>query len=162
LEDACSLADAIRRGEVKSADAVEASLEALARTALNPTVSMDAEGARRQAAAIDARIAQGEDPGLFAGVPTLVKDMEDAAGFATSEGSVVFKDRMAEEDCTQVARLRAAGAVILGKAATSEFGFVAYTSTKLHGTTRNPWNTERTPGGSSGGCAAAVAGGLVP
>jgi Asp-tRNA(Asn)/Glu-tRNA(Gln) amidotransferase A subunit family amidase len=162
LDDACSLADAIRRGEVKSSDAVEASLEAIAATKTNPIVTLDAEGARRQAAQIDERIARGEDPGLFAGVPLLVKDMEDAAGFPTSEGSVVFKDRMAEEDCTQVARLRAAGAVILGKAATSEFGFVAYTSTKLHGTTRNPWNLERTPGGSSGGSAAAVAGGLVP
>ena len=162
LDDACSLAEAIRRGDVKSADAVEASLEAIAATKLNPTVSMDAEGARRAAARIDERIANGEDPGLFAGVPMLVKDMEEAAGLPTSEGSVVFKDRMAEEDCTHVARLRAAGAVVLGKAATSEFGFVAYTSTKLHGTTRNPWNLERTPGGSSGGSAAAVAGGLVP
>jgi aspartyl-tRNA(Asn)/glutamyl-tRNA(Gln) amidotransferase subunit A len=93
----------------------------------------------------------------------LVKDMEDAAGLPTSEGSLVFKDRMAEDDCTHVARLKAAGAVVLGKSSTSEFGFVAYTSNpKLHGTTRNPWDLERTPAGSSGGSAAAVAGGLVP
>src|SRR3972149_7054315 len=121
LDDASSLADAVRTGDVKAADA-----------------------------------------GLWAGVPLLVKDMEDAAGVPTSYGSVVFKDNTAERDCTHVERLRAAGAVIVGKAATSEFGFVAYTSTKLHGVTRNPWNLERTPAGSSGGAAAGAAGGLVP
>jgi aspartyl-tRNA(Asn)/glutamyl-tRNA(Gln) amidotransferase subunit A len=162
LDDGCSLADAIRRREVSAGDALEASLEAIAASKLNPIVTLDAEGARRAAAAIDERLKAGEDPGLFAGVPMLVKDMEDAAGLPTSEGSIVFKDRMAEADSTHVARLRAAGAVVVGKAATSEFGFVAYTSTKLHGVTRNPWNLERTPGGSSGGSAAAVSGGLVP
>jgi len=162
LDDASSLADAIRRREVRAADAVEASLRAIAASKLNPVTYLDAEGARRQAEAIDDRIKKGEDPGPFAGVPMLVKDMEDVAGMPTSYGSLVFKDNIAEEDCTHVARLRAAGAVFLGKAATSEFGFVAYTATKLHGVTRNPWNLERTPAGSSGGSAAAVAGGLVP
>lgn len=162
LDDACSLADAIRRGEVKSADVTEASLKAIEASELNALTYLDAEGARRQAQQIDERIVKGEDPGLFAGVPLLVKDVEDAKGMPTSHGSVVFKDKIAEEDCTHVARLRAAGCVILGKSATSEFGFVAYTSTKLHGVTRNPWNLERTPAGSSGGSAAAVAGGLVP
>ena len=162
LDDASSLADAIRRREIRSADAVEASLEAIANSKLNALTYLDAEGARKQAAEIDARIAKGEDPGLFAGVPTLVKDVEDAAGWPTTHGSLVFKDNIVEADSTHVARLRAAGAVLVGKAATSEFGFVAYTSTKLHGVTGNPWNLERTPAGSSGGSAAAVAGGLVP
>ena len=162
LDDACSLADAVRRREVKAADALEASLAAIQASKLNTVVTLNAEGARRAAAAVDAQVKRGEDPGLFAGVPMLVKDMEDAAGLPTSYGSLVFKDNIAERDCTHVARLRAAGAVIAGKAATSEFGFVAYTSTRLHGVTRNPWNLERTPAGSSGGSAAAVAGGLVP
>ena len=162
LDDFSSLADAVRRGDVKSADAVEASLEAIAASNLNALTQLDAEGARRQAAVIDERVQRGEDPGAMAGVPLLVKDMEDAAGFATTYGSIVFKENMADSDCTHVERLRSAGAVIVGKAATSEFGFVAYTSTKLHGITRNPWNLERTPAGSSGGSAAAVAGGLVP
>jgi aspartyl-tRNA(Asn)/glutamyl-tRNA(Gln) amidotransferase subunit A len=162
LDDACSLADAIRRGDIRSADAVEASLEAIANSKLNALTYLHAEGARQQADEIDARIARGEDPGLLAGVPVLVKDVEDAAGWPTTHGSLVFKENLAEEDCTHVARLRAAGAVLVGKSATSEFGFVAYTSTKLHGVTRNPWNLERTPAGSSGGSAAAVAGGLVP
>ncbi len=162
LEDASSLADTVRRGDVRATDAIEASLEAIAVTKTNPIVTLDAEGARKAAAQIDERIKHGEDPGLLAGVPILVKDMEDVAGLPTTHGSIPFKDNIATEDCTSVARLRAAGAVIVGKAATSEMGFVAYTSTKLHGVTRNPWNLERTPAGSSGGSAAAVAGGLVP
>jgi aspartyl-tRNA(Asn)/glutamyl-tRNA(Gln) amidotransferase subunit A len=162
LEDGSSLADAIRRGDVRATDAVEASLTAIAASELNTVVTLDAEGARRAAAEIDERVKRGEDPGLLAGVPILVKDMEDVAGLPTCHGSLVFKDNIADADCTSVARLRAAGAVILGKSTLSEFGFVAYTSTKLSGTTRNPWKTERTPGGSSGGSAAAVAGGLVP
>lgn len=162
LDDACSLADAIRRGESRATDTLEASLEAIERSQLNAIVHLDAEGARRRAAEIDERVGAGEDPGLFAGVPMLVKDLEDVAGMPTRQGSLVFKDHVAERDCTHVARLRAAGAVIVGKAATPEFGLVAYTATKLHGVTRNPWNLERTPAGSSGGPAAAVAGGLVP
>ena len=161
-DDASSLADAVRQREVRAADALEASLEAIRRSKLNTVVTLDAEGARRQAETIDERLERGEDPGLWAGVPLLVKDLEDAAGMPTSYGSLVFKENMAERDSTHVERLRAAGAVIVGKAATSEFGFVAYTSTKLHGVTRNPWNLERTPAGSSGGPAAAVSGGLVP
>jgi len=162
LDDASSLADAVRRGEVKSADAVEASLEAIANSKLNALTMLAADGARKQAAQIDDRIKKGEDPGLLAGVPILVKDVEDAAGWPTTHGSLVFKDNVADHDSTHVGRLRAAGAVLVGKAATSEFGFVAYTSTKLHGVSRNPWNLDRTPAGSSGGSAAAVAGGLVP
>lgn len=161
-EDGCALADAVRRGEVRAADALEASLEAIANSKLNALTYLDAQRARRQAEEVDARIRNGEDPGLFAGVPMLVKDMEDVEGWPTTEGSLVFKDRIAESDSTQVARLRGAGAVFVGKSATSEFGFVAYTATKLHGVTRNPWNLERTPAGSSGGSSAAVAGGLVP
>jgi aspartyl-tRNA(Asn)/glutamyl-tRNA(Gln) amidotransferase subunit A len=162
LDDACSLADAVRRREVRAADAVEASLLTISESKLNALTLLDADSARRQAEGIDDRVERGEDPGLFAGVPMLVKDVEDVAGWPTTHGSLVFKGNVADQDSTHVARLRAAGAVFLGKSATSEFGFVAYTSTKLHGVTRNPWNLERTPAGSSGGSAAAVAGGLVP
>ena len=162
LDDASSLADAIRKGEVRSADAVEASLEVIGHSKLNAVVHLDAEGARRAAEQIDKRVRAGEDPGLLAGVPLLVKDLEDAQGMPTTHGSIVFKDNIAQRDSTGVARVREAGAVILGKSAAPEFGLVAYTATKLHGVTRNPWNLERTPSGSSGGSAAAVAGGLVP
>ena len=162
LDDACSLADAIRRREVLAADALEASLEAIGASRMNAVVHLDADGARKTAADIDRRVGAGEDPGAFAGVPMLVKDLEDVAGMPTTQGSVVFKDHIADHDSTQVERLRAAGAVIVGKSAMPEFGLVAYTATKLHGVTRNPWNLERTPAGSSGGAAAAVSGGLTP
>ena len=162
LDDACSLAEAVRRRDVRAADAVEASLDAIAASKLNAVVYLDAEGARRRAEEIDRAVAAGEDAGLFGGVPLLVKDLEDVAGMPTTHGSVPYKDNIAAHDSIHVERLRAAGAVILGKTAPSEFGFVGYTATKLHGVTRNPWNLERTPAGSSGGSAAAVAGGLVP
>jgi aspartyl-tRNA(Asn)/glutamyl-tRNA(Gln) amidotransferase subunit A len=162
LDDACSLAEAIRRGDVRSADAIEASLEAIAASQLNSVVYLDAEDARRQAEAVDGRVAAGEDVGLFGGVPLLVKDLEHARGMPTTFGSVPYKNNVVDHDSTHVARLRTAGAVILGKSAAPEFGLVAYTATKLHGVTRNPWNLERTPAGSSGGSAAAVSGGLVP
>ena len=162
LDDACSLAAAIKRREIRAVDALKGSLGAIERSKINALTYLDADGAMKQAEEIDQRIAAGEDPGPFAGVPLLVKDVEDAGGMPTTHGSLVFKDKIAARDCTHVARLRAAGVVIVGKSATSEFGFVAYTSTKLHGVTRNPWNLERTPAGSSGGSAAAVSGGLVP
>ena len=126
-------------------------------------VVLDPDLARRAADDVDAAVARGEDPGPFAGVPFGVKDLEDCAGMPTSHGSLLYKDRPpVAEDSIHVARLRAAGAVPVGKTAAPEFGTVAFTHTKAWGTTRNPWDTERTPGGSSGGTAAAVAAGLVP
>ena len=91
-----------------------------------------------------------------------VKELESVAGWPYTEASLVFRDRLAKYDSTQVARLRAAGAIITAQTTASEFGGINCTSTKLHGTTRNPWDQTRTPGGSSGGSAAAVAGGLTP
>ncbi|HXK34718.1 MAG TPA: amidase [Dehalococcoidia bacterium] len=162
LEDACSLADAIRRGEVKATDTVQASLGAIAASRLNAVCFLDGEGALARAAEVDRRVAAGDDPGVFAGVPMLIKDLEHVAGWPSTHGSVPYRDKIAEYDSTDVSRLRDAGAILLGKSTASEFGLVPYTATKLHGVTRNPWNLERTPGGSSGGSAAAVAGGLVP
>jgi len=83
-------------------------------------------------------------------------------GMVTSFGSVPFKDNMAQQDSVQVARLKAAGAIVVGKTNTPEFGFTGFTKNRLFGVTRNPWNPERTPGGSSGGSAAAVASCMVP
>src|SRR3990172_4688430 len=116
LDDACSLADAVRRGEVRAADALEASLEAIAASKLNAVCYLDADGARRRAEEIDRDVATGRDPGPFAGVPLLVKDLEDAAGLPTTHGSVVYKDNIAGDDAIDVSRLRAAGAIIAGKA----------------------------------------------
>ncbi len=97
------------------------------------------------------------------GVPLGVKDGEDAAGFVTTHGSVPFRDDPpAEHDSIQVSRLRAAGAIVVGKTNLPEFGAIALTKNRLYGVTRNPWNTERSPGGSSGGASAAIAAGLLP
>src|SRR5439155_1417739 len=130
---------------------------------LNAFVHLDPEAAHRQAAAVDARVARGEDPGPLAGVPFGVKDLEECAGMPTSQGSLLYKGRPpVEDDSVHVARLRAAGAVPVGKTAAPEFGSTCFTDTKAWGTTRNPWDPTRTPGGSSGGSAAAVAAGMVP
>jgi aspartyl-tRNA(Asn)/glutamyl-tRNA(Gln) amidotransferase subunit A len=91
-----------------------------------------------------------------------VKDLEDVAGLVTSEGSVPFKDNVAARDSIQVERLTGAGAIVVGKTNAPEFGYTAITKNLLFGETRNPWDLERTPGGSSGGSSAAISGGLVP
>ena len=105
----------------------------------------------------------GEPLGPLAGVPFGVKDLEDCAGMPTTRGSRWYADAPpADRDDIHVARFRAAGAIPVGKTAAPEFGAFGYTASPLHGVTRNPWNTERTPGGSSGGTAASVAAGAIP
>ena len=158
-------AEAVRRGNLKAVEVLDECLVAIDKgnEALNAFVHLDPDLARREAERVDRLVADGEDPGPLAGVPFGVKDLEDCAGMPTSHGSLLYKGRPpVEEDSVHVARLRAAGAVPVGKTAAPEFGAVAYTSTPAWGTTRNPWNPERTPGGSSGGSAAAVSAGLVP
>lgn len=158
-------AEAVRKGDLKAAEVLEDCLARIDRAnpQLNAFVHLDADLARAAAAAVDAAVAAGRDPGPLAGVPFGVKDLEDCAGLPTSHGSLLFKGRPpAARDSVHVARLRAAGAVPLGKTAAPEFGTTAYSSTLAWGTTRNPWRLEATPGGSSGGSAAAVAAGLVP
>jgi aspartyl-tRNA(Asn)/glutamyl-tRNA(Gln) amidotransferase subunit A len=112
------------------------------------------------AAAAAERIAAGGARPLE-GVPLGVKDLEHAAGLVTSEGSLPFKDNLATHDSIQVERLKQAGAIVVGKTNAPEFGYTAITKNLLFGPTRNPWNPERTPGGSSGGSSAAIAGGVV-
>jgi len=159
------IADAVRKGERKAVDVLDEVLDAIAtdNERLNAFVYVDADLARRAAEAVDAAVARGDDPGPLAGVPFGVKDLEDCAGMPTSHGSLLFVERgPVAEDAVHVARLRAAGAVPVGKTAAPEFGTLSFTKTKAFGVTRNPWNTERTPGGSSGGTAAAVAAGIIP
>jgi aspartyl-tRNA(Asn)/glutamyl-tRNA(Gln) amidotransferase subunit A len=159
------IAEAVRRGELKAVEVLDTVLDKIAarNEELNAFVVLDPDLARRSADLVDAAVARGEDPGPLAGVPFGVKDLEDCAGLPTSHGSLLYKDRPpVTHDSPHVARLRAAGAVPVGKTAAPEFGTVAFTHTKAWGTTRNPWNTDRTPGGSSGGSAAAVAAGVIP
>ncbi len=130
---------------------------------VNAFAAVDAEAASTVARRIDEEVAAGRDPGPLAGVPVGVKDLEDAAGFVTSYGSVLFADGApAEEDSPLVARLKAAGAVVVGKTNTPELGWKGDTENFLFGATRNPWNLDHSAGGSSGGSAAAVAAGMVP
>ena len=134
--------------------------------ALNPTlnafIALDAEAARAEAARQTERVARGEALGPLGGLPLGVKDLENAAGLPTTFGSRVFRNHRPERDDVHVERLRAAGAIVVGKTNTPEFGYAPFSNNELFGPSRNPWNTARTPGGSSGGSAAALAGGLVP
>ena len=164
-ETLVGIADAIRGGRARAIDVVETALARIAagNAALNAFVALDEAGARAAAAEIDARVARGEDPGKLAGVPFGVKDLENSRGLPTTHGSLFFKDAApATRDSLHVARLRAAGAIPLGKTAAAEFGMDSITATKAWGVTRNPWNPAMTPGGSSGGSAAAVSAGMIP
>ncbi|MBN1614481.1 MAG: amidase [Deltaproteobacteria bacterium] len=153
----------IREGRITPVELMEDTLRRIeaVNPVLNAFVALHPERALDEAKAMTARLRAGEDCGPLAGLPIGVKDMEDVAGMVTSFGSVPFKDNVAAVDSVQVARLRGAGAIVVGKTNTPEFAFTGFTKNRLFGTTRNPWNPERTPGGSSGGSAAAVAGRMV-
>ena len=164
-QTAIDIAESVRGGHRRAVEVLDECLAEVdaGNQALNAFVHLDAGAARAAAEAVDAALARGDDPGPFAGVPFGVKDLEDCAGMPTSHGSLVFKGRgPVVADSVHVARLRAAGGVPIGKTAAPEFGTLSFTKTKAWGITRNPWDTSRTPGGSSGGSAAAVAAGLVP
>ena len=120
------------------------------------------EQALAEADAIDRRLANGEAVGPLAGVPVAIKDLISTRGIRTTFGSPLYRDNVPDEDDVVVERLRAAGAIVVGKTNTSEFGYGAIGHNQLFPTTRNPWNTALTPGGSSAGSAAAVASGMLP
>ncbi len=164
----CSATELLALYRARAASPVEATREVLARIdRLNPQLKayclVDAESALRSAAQSEARWQRGAPIGLLDGVPTSIKDLILTAGWPTRRGSrSVDPDQPWEVDAPATARLREAGAVLLGKTATPEFGCKGETNSPLNGITRNPWNLSRTPGGSSGGTAAAVAAGLGP
>lgn len=162
--DAVEVAETVRRGNLTAAEVVEHSLERIAERNgdLNAFVFVDGERARRVAKEVDARVAAGDDPGPLAGVPLGIKELECVEGWPDTRASTAYADRIATTTTTMTSRLLAAGAVPVGLTASPEIGHLPYTTSVLHGPTRNPWNTELTPGGSSGGSAAAVAAGLVP
>ena len=161
---AWELAAMIRRREIKAAELMSATLARLEKVnpKVNAFVALRAEEAMKDARALDEKIARREEVGPLAGLPFGVKDLEDAAGLPTTFGSKPFRNNVPEADSVQVARLKAAGAIVLGKTNAPEFGYTAFTKNLLFGPSRNPWNLERTPGGSSGGTSAAIASGLVP
>jgi aspartyl-tRNA(Asn)/glutamyl-tRNA(Gln) amidotransferase subunit A len=161
---AVELAAMIRSRELSPADLMQATLERIEQInpRLNAFVSMrPADQLLAQARAIGDRLARGEEVGPLAGLPLGVKDLEDTIGLPNTHGSLLFKDFYPRRDTIQVERLKRAGAIVIGKTNTPEFGYTAFTTNRVYGTTRNPWNPERTPGGSSGGSGAALAAGLV-
>jgi len=163
--DVTAAAGAVRAGEVSARELVEDSIDRIDRGdgALNTFVHLDPDGALAAADRIDGARRRGEPLGPLAGVPFGVKDLEDCAGMPTTRGSRWYADGPpASSDDLHVGRFRSAGAVPVGKTATPEFGAWGYTASPLLGVTRNPWDPTRTPGGSSGGTAAAVSAGFVP
>jgi Asp-tRNA(Asn)/Glu-tRNA(Gln) amidotransferase A subunit family amidase len=164
FKPAHELAQAIRARELSPVELMEACLQRIEQVnpVLNAFIAMRPEEALGEARAAAERIAGGEDAGLLAGLPFGVKELEDAEGFPSTHASVPYKDNWPERDSVQVERLKKAGAILLGKTNAPEFGYTAFTKNLLFGITRNPWNPERTPGGSSGGTSAAIAAGMVP
>jgi Asp-tRNA(Asn)/Glu-tRNA(Gln) amidotransferase A subunit family amidase len=161
---ALELAAAIRAKQVSPVEIAEATLSRI--EALNPRLNafclITSDIALRDAREAEIAVVKGEPIGPLHGVPVSLKDVIFTRGLRTTGGSRLFAEAVPEEDAIAVGRLKAAGAVILGKTNTSEFGHKAVTENPLFGITRNPWNLEMTPGGSSGGAAAAVASGLGP
>ncbi|MCW2786140.1 MAG: Amidase [Marmoricola sp.] len=161
-----SASDLVRRttsGAATAAEVVEASLDRIAKRnpGLNAFSMVLIDEARAEAAALDAALAAGRAPGPLHGVPIAIKDEFDVAGCVTTFGGR-GNSTPATTDCELVRRLRSAGAVIIGKTRMPEFGQWPFTESVDGGITRNPWDRNHTPGGSSGGTAAAVAAGMVP
>jgi Asp-tRNA(Asn)/Glu-tRNA(Gln) amidotransferase A subunit family amidase len=159
------LAAAVGAGRVTAAALVAEALARIERRdgELNAVVALRVEQAQAEAERLDAALRAGARPGPLAGVPVLVKDLEDVAGMPTRKGSRLFADAPpALADGLVPARLRAAGAIVVGKTNLPELATEGFTANLLHGVTRNPWDPRWSPGGSSGGSAAALAAGMVP
>ena len=164
-DSVAAIAARVNSGQQSAREVTEHAISRI--EALNPTinafVAWDGEAALAQADRIDQRISDGETVGTLAGVPIGVKDLEQATGFTTSFGSALHaQDPPATEDSVLVARMRDAGAVVIGKTNTPEYGHKGATDNVPFGATTNPWSTAHSPGGSSGGTGAAIASGMVP
>jgi amidase len=161
---AVDLARMIRSRELSAAELLEAVLARI--EAVNPSVNaivtLAAEQARAVAADLDARAARGSFAGPLHGLPIAIKDLAETAGIRTTYGSPIFASHVPDFDAPHVALLKAAGAVVIGKTNVPEFGAGSQTFNPVFGPTRNPYDTRLTPGGSSGGAAAAVAAGMIP
>jgi amidase len=159
FSSATELAALVRSGELGARELVEASLQRI--DELEPSINAFTHVAPESALATAETIAAG-DPRPFAGVPIAIKDNRAVAGMPLTMCSDLFGDLVADRDAYLVRRLRDAGFVIVGKTALPEMGILPTTESRRFGPTRNPWDLDRTPGGSSGGAAAAVAAGMVP
>jgi aspartyl-tRNA(Asn)/glutamyl-tRNA(Gln) amidotransferase subunit A len=161
--DASTLAELIRTREVSSVEVVQAHLDRIA--AINPVLNAIVtltDDALDAAKAADDAVAAGAEVGPLHGVPFTVKDSFDTAGVLTQRGSPIFKGRVPDADATSVVRMKNAGAILLAKTNLPEFSYSTETDNLLTGRANNPWNLDRTPGGSSGGDSAAIAAGMTP
>jgi amidase len=161
---AVDLARMIRARELSAAELLEAVLARIeaVNSSVNAIVTLAAEQARAAAADLDGRAARGAFAGLLHGLPIAIKDVAETAGIRTTYGSPIFASHVPSFDAPFVAMLKAAGAVVIGKTNVPEFGAGSQTFNPVFGPTRNPYDTCLTPGGSSGGAAAAVAAGMIP
>jgi Asp-tRNA(Asn)/Glu-tRNA(Gln) amidotransferase A subunit family amidase len=164
MQDATALAERIRTREVSPVEAVEESLARIEQLngKLNAFTIVLGEQALEQARGAEAALARGEDVGPLCGVPYSVKDVTWVEGLPSTNGCEALADFVAPADAVVVERMRAAGAILMGKTNNPEFCFRGVTENEVYGVTRNPWNLERTPGGSSGGAGASVASGMTP
>lgn len=162
--DAVTLARAVKRKELSPVEVIDAHLARM--EALEPKLhafcTPTPDLARAEAKRIESDIMAGREVGPLAGVPVGIKDLVCTKGIKTVSGSVAYKDFVPDEDDVVVERLKDAGAIIVGKTNVPEFGYSAVGHNPVFETTRNPWNLERTPGGSSAGSGAAVASGMCP
>ena len=161
---ALELRERIRTRQLSSVEITEAVLDRINQTqpTLNAFITVDRAGAMKAAQAADETVQRGGVLGALHGVPLSIKDIINTAGLRTTWGSRLMADNVPDVDAVAVARLRRAGAIIVGKTTTSEFAHKLLTDAPLFGITRNPWNIALTPGGSSGGSAVAVASGMAP
>src|SRR2546426_7998311 len=162
---ATELAALIRKRQVSPVEVIGAVLDRIdtINPRLNAFVTLTDEQARRQAKAAErALMKRGARLGPLHGVPFSVKDLVITRGVRTTFGTPLYRDHVPTEDAPMVERMKAAGGILLGKTTTPAFGWLGATHNLVFGITRNPWNLERTPGGSSGGASAAAAAGLGP
>ena len=164
FDTACELARRIRVREVSVCEVVQAHLEQIERVnpQVNAIVTLCADVARQEAVRADEVLARGDAVGPLFGLPVVHKDLVETRGLRTTYGSPLFRDFVPDFDALIVERLKAAGAITLGKSNTPEFGAGSQTYNEIFGETLNPWELARTCGGSSGGAAVALACGMVP
>jgi len=163
-EGVVAIAEKVRRGEATAEQVTAEALERIGMTnaALNAFLHVARDQALEQARGVDARRARGEPLGSLAGVPVAVKDAICTRGVRSTAGSKILGSYVPPYDATVIERLRAAGAVVIGKTNMDEFAMGSSTENSAFGPAKNPWDTTRTPGGSSGGSASAVAARLAP